>query len=51
MRLRGNKKKRGMAKATNSKRQLKKRCRIFPAGGLGVSPRFRSPSRLGDIGG
>jgi hypothetical protein len=30
---------------------LKKRCRILPAGGLGVSPRFKSPPRLGDLGG
>jgi len=32
-------------------RLLKKRCRILPAGGLGVSPSFRNPPRLGDIGG
>ena len=51
MRLRGNKKKRGMAKATNSKRQLKKRCRIFPAGGLGVSPRYRKSPKIGGLGG
>ena len=30
---------------------LKKRCRILPAGGLGVSPQIKSPPRLGDIGG
>ncbi|MGB2852868.1 MAG: four helix bundle protein [Dehalococcoidia bacterium] len=30
---------------------LKKRCRMLPAGGLGVSPRFKSPPRLGDLGG
>jgi len=34
-----------------SKRLLRKRCRILPAGGLGVSPSFKSPPRLGDIGG
>ena len=34
-----------------TQRLLKKKCRIFPAGGLGVSPSFRSPPRLGDIGG
>jgi hypothetical protein len=28
-----------------------RRCRIFPAGGLGVSLSFRSPPRLGDIRG
>ena len=27
------------------------RCRILPAGGLGVTPRFKNPPRLGDIGG
>ena len=27
---------------------LKKRCRILPAGGLGVSPRLKNPPRLGD---
>jgi hypothetical protein len=32
-------------------RPMKKRCRILPAGGLGVSPCFGSPPRLGDIGG
>ena len=32
-------------------RLLKKRRRILPAGGLGVSPSFKSPPRLGDIGG
>ena len=32
-------------------RPLKKRCRILPAGGLGVTPSFKSPPRLGDIGG
>ena len=32
-------------------RLLKKRRRILPAGGLGVSPRFKSPPRLGGIGG
>jgi len=32
-------------------RLLKKRRRILPAGGLGVSTSFRSPPRLGDIGG
>jgi len=33
------------------KRPLKKRCRILPAGGLGVSPSLKSPPILGDIGG
>jgi len=28
-----------------------KRCRIPPAGGLGVSPKFLFPPRLGDTGG
>ena len=32
----------------NLKRPLKKRYRILPAGGLGVSPNFKSPPRLGD---
>ena len=32
------------------KRPLQKKCRILPAGGLGVSPSFKSPPRLGDIG-
>ena len=36
---------------TASMRLLKKRCRIYPAGGLGVSPSFISPPRLGDSGG
>ena len=30
---------------------LKKRRRILPAGGLGVSPSFKSPPRLGDTWG
>ncbi len=29
-------------------RLLKKRCRILPAGGLGVSPSVKSPPRLAD---
>jgi hypothetical protein len=29
---------------------LEKRCRILPDGGLGVSPNFKKPPRLGDIG-
>ena len=33
------------------KRPMKKRCRILFAGGLGVSPSFRNPPRLGDLGG
>ena len=33
-----------------TKSPLKKRCRILPAGGLGVSPSFKSPPRLGDVG-
>jgi len=37
--------------ATLLKRPLKKKCRILPAGGLGVSPSFKNPPRLGDIGG
>jgi hypothetical protein len=32
-------------------RLLKKRRRILPAGDLGVSPSFKNPPRLGDIGG
>jgi hypothetical protein len=32
-------------------RVLKKRCRIVTTGGLGVSFSFRSPPRLGGIGG
>jgi len=32
----------------NLNRPLKKRCRILPAGGLGVSPNFKSLPRLGD---
>ena len=32
-------------------RLLKKMCRILLAGGLGVSTSFKSPLRLGDIGG
>jgi hypothetical protein len=32
-------------------RPLKKRFRILAAGGVGVSPSFRSPPILGDIGG
>jgi len=32
-------------------RTLKKRCRILPAGGLGVTPRInKNPPRLGDKG-
>jgi len=31
-----------------SKRLLKKRCRILPAGGMGVSPSLKNPPRLGD---
>jgi hypothetical protein len=27
---------------------MKKRCRILPAGGLGVPPRLKNPPRLGD---
>jgi hypothetical protein len=27
---------------------LKKRCRLLPAGGLGVPPKIKSPPRLGD---
>ena len=30
---------------------MEKRCKILPAGGLGVSPSFESLPRLGDIGG
>ena len=30
---------------TQLKRPLKKRCRIIPAGGLGVPPSFKSPPR------
>jgi hypothetical protein len=41
MRLRGNKKKKGMVKATNSLGPLKKRCRILPAGGLGGVPQIK----------
>jgi hypothetical protein len=33
------------------KRPLKKRCRVIPAGGLGVSPSFKSLPRLGDTWG
>ena len=32
-------------------RPLTKRCRILPAGGLGVSPSYKYLPRLGDIGG
>ncbi len=39
------------AGSLNIVRPPKKRCRILPAGGLGVSPRFRSPPILGDIEG
>jgi hypothetical protein len=35
----------------NIRMLLKKRCRILPAGGLGASPSFKYPPRLGDIGG
>jgi hypothetical protein len=28
-------------------RPLKKRCRILPAGGLGVSPSYKSPPKIG----
>jgi len=30
-----------------SKRPLKKRCRILPAGGLGVSPSFKKSPKIG----
>ena len=30
-------------------RPLKKRCKILPAGGLGVSPSLKSPTRLGMV--
>jgi hypothetical protein len=28
---------------------MKKRCRILPAGGLGVSPRFNKSPRIGEL--
>jgi hypothetical protein len=37
--------------AVQLRRLLKKKCRILPAGGLGVSPSYKTPPRLGDIGG
>ena len=30
---------------------MKKRCRILPAGGLVVSPGFRKPPKIGELGG
>ena len=33
--------------ATLFKRPLKKRCRILPAGGLGVSPSFKKSPKIG----
>ena len=30
---------------------LKKRCRILPAGGLGVSPSFKKSPKIGGLGG
>jgi hypothetical protein len=38
-------------KAVHFVETAEKRCRILPAGGLGVSPSYKSPPRLGDIGG
>ena len=32
-------------------RPLKKRCRIVPAGGLGVSPSFINSPKIGGLGG
>jgi hypothetical protein len=29
---------------------LKMRCRILPAGGMGVSPSFKKSPKIGDIG-
>jgi len=33
------------------KRPLKKKCRILPAGGLGVSPRYNKSPKIGGLGG
>jgi hypothetical protein len=30
---------------------LKKKCRILPAGGLGVSPSFKKSPKIGGLGG
>jgi hypothetical protein len=32
-------------------RPLKKRCRVLPAGGLGVFPQLRKSPKIGGIGG
>jgi hypothetical protein len=31
----------------NNKRSLRKKCRVLPAGGLGVSPSFNKPPKIG----
>ena len=31
----------------NNKRSLRKKCRALPAGGLGVSPSFKKPPKIG----
>jgi len=36
---------------TTIERPLKKRCRILPTGGLGVSPSFKKSPKIGGLGG